>query len=113
MHMKLAPDDKTFFTLVSAATFSNPFGEEREDLDRRLADQFAGAGGGPDLARLLRHLESRLASLDAKGRGRVTLYEEPDRAALEHAVLFEAFHRFSGAFDRAIEDQLASERPVV
>src|SRR5262249_45908655 len=33
-------------------------------------------------------------------------------SALEHAILFEAFHRFTGYFDRAIEHQLESERPV-
>jgi hypothetical protein len=72
MLMKLANDDKAFFTLVSAAAFSNPFGDERADIDRRVADQYAGPGGGPDLTRMLRHLDTRLASLESKQRGRAS-----------------------------------------
>src|SRR5258705_945637 len=112
MIMKLTAEDRDFFTLVAAATFSNPFGDERADIDRRIADQYAGHGGGADLSRLLRHLEMRLASLESKQRCRVTLYEEPDRSALEHAGLFQAFHRVIAGFDRTIEPQLASEQPA-
>jgi DNA-binding NtrC family response regulator len=110
MYMKLSNEDRDFFALVSAAAFSNPFGQEREDIDRRIADQYAGQGA--DLARSLRHLESRLAALESKQRCRITLYDEPDRGALEHAILFDVFHRFTGELDRTIEHQLASERPA-
>src|SRR5262245_11354934 len=98
--MKLSPDDRAFFALVSSAVFSNPFGDERAEIDRRIADQYAGPGGGADLSRALRHLETRLTSLEQKQRCRITLYEQPDRIALEHAILFEAFHRFADDFDR-------------
>src|SRR5262245_24431145 len=102
MPNRLSHDDRDFFGLVSEATFSNPFGDERAAIDLRIAERYGAPGGGPELERLLAHLDTRLAALAAKGRCTPALYDEPDRLALEHAVLFDAFHRFTKELDLAI-----------
>ena len=63
---RLKDADRAFFSLVAEATFSNPFGERRASLDRRMARAYAAPGGGPDLVRVLGHLASRLGALDVR-----------------------------------------------
>jgi DNA-binding NtrC family response regulator len=103
---RLEPDDRAFFETVSRAAFVNPFSAERDLLDARIAD---GAVAEPDLvARLLARLEGRLAALEQHGDLDPALYAKDDWDRVEHAILFEAFHRFVRDLDALIESQLAA-----
>jgi hypothetical protein len=44
---RLRESDRAFFSLVTRAVFSNPFGDRRAELDRHMARSYAAAGGGP------------------------------------------------------------------
>lgn len=103
MPRTLTSDEREFFALVSRATFANPFGDERDELDRRIA------GGDPQpevlLATLLARLTRRLATLDEAGPLDVGDFNGEDRTLIEHAVVFELFHRYADDFDAHIELQ--------
>jgi DNA-binding NtrC family response regulator len=104
--LRLDPADREFFTLVSRAAFVNPFSDERNVLDARIAETDAE---GPELiARLVAKLESKLAVLEARGDLSPELFAPDDWRKIEHAVLFEAFHRFVEPLDELIELQLAA-----
>jgi DNA-binding NtrC family response regulator len=110
----LLPSDRAFFSLVTRAAFANPFGEERADLDRRIARSNA-AEGGRDLDRALSQLAARLDALAVNDGSALRSYAEADRTLLENAVLFRIFHAHTGALDELIERQArsgAAEMPL-
>ena len=96
---QLSSSDREFFGLVSRAAFSNPFGEERDALDRRIAA--LGEGSGDELpGRLSARLTERL------GGQQIRTLAGRDRELVEHAVLFDVFHRFVEPLDQLIAHQL-------
>jgi hypothetical protein len=111
MPARLDAKDRELFALVSRAAFANPFSDERDAIDVRIAET---KSGDPELiARLVARLESRLADLEARGELTEEPYVAEDATLLEHAVLFEAFHRHGDRLDALIQAQLAAgESPV-
>ncbi len=104
----LSTRDREFFRLVSRAAFSNPFGRERDDLDRELAEL---PGGSSDLIeRVTVRVATRLNALEQRGRIDLCEYGPGDALLLEHAVLFHAFHEFTPQIDALIHQQLHSRR---
>jgi DNA-binding NtrC family response regulator len=103
---RLRESDRAFLSLVARATFSNPFGDRRAELDRRMADSHAGRAGEPDLVRVLEHLDARLAALDVRGAEALRAYPSEDRALLENGILFQVFHEYTGALDELIVRQV-------
>ena len=108
---RLPAQDRELFQLVSRAAFVNPFGDERDALDVQIAQT---EGDDPDLLeRLVRRIEGRLSALEEKGDLTPDAFPHDDWRLLEHAVLFEAFHRFAERLDARIEEQLgAGDEPV-
>jgi DNA-binding NtrC family response regulator len=102
----LRESDRAFFSLVAEATFTNPFDEARDELDRRMARSHAAPGGGPDLERVLAHLAARLTAIELHGAEAFLAYNSSDRTLLENAVLFQIFHRYAKALDELIERQI-------
>src|SRR4051794_38585477 len=105
--LRLRERDRAFFALVSRAVFSNPFSAERDEIDRRIAETYGAPEGGPDLSRVLKLLGDRLRALDVHGDRGVAAYADPDRPVVEHAVLFQVFHRHAPDLDALIERQIA------
>ena len=101
---RLEHSDRDFFALVSRATFINPFSEERDLLDRRIAQ---AEGDDPDLIeRLVARVEARLEQLEGRGQLRAEDYPADEWDIIQHAIAFETFHRFVEPLDRLIETQL-------
>ncbi|MGE0789904.1 MAG: sigma 54-interacting transcriptional regulator [Sandaracinaceae bacterium] len=103
--------ERDFFRLVAKAAYLNPFSPERDAVDVRIAEV---EGDDPELLpRLLYAIESRLAPMEERGElGPDTMAFE-DWRLVEHAVLFETFHRYVGALDALIEAQIAAgSRPL-
>ncbi|MFK7989941.1 MAG: sigma-54-dependent transcriptional regulator [Sandaracinaceae bacterium] len=104
MPPRLPPADREFFEQVSRATFANPFGDERDHLDLRIAE---AEGDEPDLLeRLVAKVDGRLSAIEARGDLTPDAYAYEDWVLLEHAVLFEAFHHYADPLDALIADQL-------
>ncbi len=103
---RLTPSERDLLVLVSRAAFANPFGEERWELDARIAQV---APDAPDV------LDRVVARARAVLEGHATLdlraFGTTDADLLEDALLFVAFHRFAEAFDRLIVEQAGQELP--
>ena len=102
----LSGDDRAFFRLVSEAAFANPFSEARLKLDSAIADGPRGAARPADFTRTLQTVSARLAKLGERGKD-LARYPADDRTLVEHAVLFDVFHRFMSRFDAFILEQHA------
>ena len=98
-------EDRRFFQLVAAAAFSNPFSEERQELDKQLA---GSTGGTKDelLQAALDSVRERVLALERAGRANLALYGREDRACLALGLLFGLFHHYLEAFDELIQQQL-------
>jgi|HubBroStandDraft_6_1064221.scaffolds.fasta_scaffold157473_2 DNA-binding NtrC family response regulator len=100
----LSSADRDFFARVSEAAFANPFGEERERIDRSLARAPRDAGWAEVIERLLVLVRARLREVTSSEKRR---FPESDRVLVEQAVLFDLFHRYRDAFDALIQEQVA------
>ena len=90
--------------LISQATFANPFGDERWTLDAQLA------GTSPSSADVVDRAVAEVRSLRAR-LGPIDEYEGEEATLVEHALLFDAFHRFADDFDALIDRQRRSDEP--
>lgn len=102
----LDPDDRELFALVSRASFVNPFSPERDELDERIAG--TESSDPALLPRLLQRLESRLSAIEAAGDLAPEIFAPDDWRKIQHAILFETFHRYVDRLDALIEAQLAA-----
>jgi DNA-binding NtrC family response regulator len=106
----LSQSDRDFYASVGEAAFANPFGEERDRIDRRISRAPRGATRAEVIERLLELVRARLRGLVRADWRRLP---EPDRGLVEYAMLFDQFHRHAQPFDALIQEQLArGERPA-
>ena len=105
-------NDRAFFERVHRAAFSNPFGPDRETLDREI---FPGAPSqSPDTL-----LDGVVATVTARlkaalpDRKRWTVFPADEQRYLRSAILFECFHRACDPFDDLVlRQQTAGDAPV-
>ena len=119
MHMRkktLKEEDRRFYSLVARAAFSNPFSDERTELERRIVDF-----SGPETAALSEQriadllidlIASRTGKTDRTGGLRMNLYRGIDQQLIRTAILFDVFHCFTSDFDKHIQEQIeAGDKP--
>ncbi len=105
---RLTTEERTFFDLISRAVLTNPFGEQRAELDDRIAGLYAEARGAESVDRVIAELERRVRQMEAEQRAEVTRYADKDRQLLTYAFLFDIFHHFASRFDALIDAQMAA-----
>ncbi len=95
--------EREFWLLVSQAAFSNPFSDERYELDLQIAGPFAGE---PErVERLKKVAGERVQRLENQGLAQLRHFSGSERAVMRIGFLFEVFHRFHEEFDQLIVDQ--------
>lgn len=86
---------------------ANPFGEERERLERQVGEAKRGASRSDVFARSLARASSAVTNWKRSER-----HSSPDHDAYERAAFYVVFHRFSAEIDAHIQKQRASEAIV-
>ncbi|MEN9576620.1 MAG: hypothetical protein RL514_4475 [Verrucomicrobiota bacterium] len=95
--------DRAFFQLASRAAFTNPFSDERHELDRQLLGR---AADGPDtIGQLSAALAVRLTKLERQGAADFRRYAGEEREVMWSVFLFEVYHQTCAAFDQLISEQ--------
>lgn len=102
---KLTEDDRRTLALISRAAFANPFGDEREELDRRIVGTETNGGRDELFDRTVARASETLRRL---GSADLRSYGAEDRAIVRHAFLFDIFHRYREPFDAFIRRQIAA-----
>jgi DNA-binding NtrC family response regulator len=106
--MKLTAAQRDFLTLVMRAAACNPFSEEYD----RLQLQITGAAASVPLPVRYRMMVDRwneqLHQLQAAGLTSFKQVDGADREILRSVCLYEIYHRYLGAFDQLITDQIAA-----
>ncbi|WP_372794872.1 sigma-54-dependent transcriptional regulator [Pontiella sp.] len=98
--------DKNFFKMVSQAAFSNPFSEQRVDIDRQIVGADEAADWHSMLRPLLTRLEEEIGQLRQSGDIVIDRDGGEDVRAVGVSILFHIFHRYMDQFDRLIEEQI-------
>lgn len=102
-----------FFRMVSDAAFSNPFGDERVEVDRRIVGASEDAGWEEMLEPLMSELGQRISELHERGKLRIDRSPGSDGQAVGISVLFYVFHLYMDRFDGLIVEQMAAGDEVV
>jgi DNA-binding NtrC family response regulator len=104
--VRLNSEDRGFFRLVNQAAFSNPFGPEREELDRRIAGVSGKLAQDELVNRAVKRVLERVAGLEREGQADLRLFSPEEGQLVQSALLFDVYYRFIDAFDRLILQQI-------
>jgi DNA-binding NtrC family response regulator len=103
----MASEDRDFFATVAGAAFSNPFSQERMELDRSITGVSHRDLPREEMVQLVTaKVAERLRRLESKGMADIRLYESEERRTVGVAFLFTVYHRFRNEFDAFIPKQI-------
>jgi DNA-binding NtrC family response regulator len=108
IRLGVLPEQREFLALVARTAFSNPFTDEFEALQLRIAGCDAAVTEGERIRLTVERWNDQLHKLHGTGVTDFRQVEGQDREILRHAFLYEIYHRFLADFDRLIADQLAT-----
>lgn len=103
---KLTQGDREFFRLVNQVAFCNPFSEQLERLNCRLADTTPDVSEEETKALAIGKVLERLAALERTGGADLRLYSVEESELLRYALLFAVYSRFIEDFDHLIAEQI-------
>ena len=110
---RLSAAERDLFTLVARATTANPFGPEREALDRRIAGGESTPGGDGLYDRVAARVKDLGQRLRTELRADYREYGAADGELVRSVGLFDLYHRHRLAFDGFILRQAGVETPLV
>jgi DNA-binding NtrC family response regulator len=105
---KLGAEDRGFFDLVHRAILSNPFSDERVDIELEIGGRVPGGSKLERVYRTIQTVEDRLARLEQNSAEDLNRFSSDDRALIRSALLFVFFYKYRKKFDQLIVDQLAA-----
>ncbi len=110
---QLNSEEKEFLTQVCRAAFTNPFSDERTEIDLRLSGVSPAASESLRINKVVDKVNGWFRNFERNGKANVTYYDGKDRELLEKAFLFELFYRFKDKFDQLILNQIENgDTPV-
>lgn len=105
--------DRDFWEVIARAAFSNPFSEERVELDRRIIGPVMDPYSPAHAERIRQVVSERVRRLATAGLADVRRYVGTERGVMRAVFLFEVFHEFCLRFDELVQEQLrAGEHSV-
>jgi DNA-binding NtrC family response regulator len=106
---RLTPPEREFLQRVADAAFANPFSEERQALDCRIAEMPPGADHDAILAVALQRIRVFLQAFRERHGNDLAAFAAEDRPLLRYVRFFEVFHRYKDAFDMLIRRQIEAD----
>jgi DNA-binding NtrC family response regulator len=104
----ISPQDRDFFMLVWKAVFTNPFSEERANLDKKISGTARPALRQGIVPEAMQEISRRIGILDQGKEAKIQDFKKSDQELMEHVFLFDIYHKFNAHFDQFIEKQIAA-----
>lgn len=104
----LDPEEREFLTLVRAATFANPFSDERVAIDLKITGLSPDTPHEQRVNTLVQVVHDRVDKLASGRKSTIHPFSGEDRDLMEIAFLFDFFHQFLKPFDKFIPRQMAA-----
>ena len=102
---ELTPAERELFTLVSKAPRANPFGEDRIDLDRKIAGVSATTPARRSVESAVKRIEAEAIRMEKEERLDLRCYKGDDQRLVAGVITFIFFYRYRKEFDRLIKAQ--------
>jgi hypothetical protein len=99
---------REFFRMVAESAFSNPFGSERVEIDRRIVGAADDAEWDELLGLLLKELAEHIKGLEDPQAFVVNRESDADCRGVTISILFHVFHKYMSNFDGFIYAQVQS-----
>ncbi|UCG10995.1 MAG: sigma-54-dependent Fis family transcriptional regulator [Deltaproteobacteria bacterium] len=110
---RLTAEEREFFSMVSQAVFTNPFTDERVNLDAKITGMPSKVTELARIEKLREVVGKKVQQLETEGRGNINLFSGHDRLLVETSFLFDFFHQFLEKFDQFILDQIdTGDKPL-
>jgi DNA-binding NtrC family response regulator len=106
--MKLTQAQHDFLTLVTRAAACNPFSDEFDELQLKIAGCDESVPQPERIKLTVDRWNEQLHRMQADGMTNFRQVEGEDREVFRYACLYEIYHRYLSAFDQLIEDQIAA-----
>lgn len=106
--IKISASDREFFHLVSRAGFTNPFSDQRLEIDRAISRNESGTTWSEVRPEAISEVSKRIAELDGGKTVCIDDFQSTDRQLIEHLFLFDVYHQFNDHFDKLIDEQAAA-----
>jgi len=106
--IKLSASDREFFGLVSRASFTNPFSDQRLEIDRAISRSEPGKTWPEVRPEAIGEIGKRIEKLDGGKTLCIDDFQAGDRQIIEHLFLFDVYHQFNEQFDKLIDQQAAT-----
>lgn len=103
--IRLSPQDRDFFRLVSHAASINPFSDERAQIDREISGIHAADNRRQRVLYAVEAIRQRLDKLDADGPCCFDDFSDKERDLMRYTFLFDVYHTFTDRFDAFIAQQ--------
>jgi len=103
---RLSSEDREFFSLVTQAMFANPFSEEREAADSKIAGNKRTVSSSQLVQRSVESLRERMNKFEKKTTANLQEYEGDDQTLLRNALLYFFYYKFIEQCDQFILDQI-------
>jgi DNA-binding NtrC family response regulator len=103
--IKLSNIDREFFSLVTEATFSNPFSPHREQIDQMITGLDSSHARLEIMEHENRLIVEKLRQLDQGRIMRIEDFDPADRELMKYVFLFVIYHQYAVAFDDLIIQQ--------
>ena len=97
-----------FFKMIADAAFSNPFSDERIEIDRQIVGATERAEWHEMLSPLLDSLTEQIHTLEQTGGTVIDRDNEDESTVVSVSILFHVFHQYVDRFDALIEEQIAA-----
>jgi len=110
---QLTAREREFFSLVFQAGITNPFSDERIEIDLKIGGLFPEVSQPDRIEKTINEVQRRIASLEKNRLADLSLFTGNDRRLVRSVFLFEFFYKFRRRFDQLIQDQIkAGDSPV-
>jgi DNA-binding NtrC family response regulator len=104
----LSVEDRQFFGMMAEAAALNPFTETYVAREAQLAGCDPATPTVERLKLMADQVRERIQRLEAAGAATLKKFEGEERLMVQHAFLFDIYHRFIEVFDQLIADQIAA-----
>ena len=102
-------EDRQFFQNIKEAIFTNPFSDERREIDKVILGSVPTGDTNALVAALANKSDAKLAEVIGPQTDKIKKYSAEDRLLLEYGVLFSIYHQYCDAFDELIRGQVNSD----
>lgn len=102
---KLTGKERKFFTLVSRTAFTNPFSDERKQLDLEISGLPSEPSSEKNRGRVVQAVAREIKAFERQGKANINLFSGGDYELVKNSLLLHVYYSNAHTFDGFISDQ--------